>query len=48
MESRLLNKDLNLLRTPLEEKNNGYLLVTDNYIRTSSSTNNNSHDHNKK
>ena len=35
MESILLNKDLNLLSTPpLEEEKNGYLLVTDNYIRT--------------
>lgn len=33
----LLNNDLSLLRTPMKEETNGYLLTTDNYTRTLSS-----------
>lgn len=33
----LLNNDLGLLRTPMEEETNGYLLTTGNYTRTLSS-----------
>ena len=35
MGSHLPNKDLNMLRTPIGgREKKGYLLVTDNYIRT--------------